>query len=77
MVAEFEDPALAKICALEGMGYIVVPTEVAADTMKRYGLKLVGKTMEVTTSFYVITAERKNDNAVVAAIIARLRKRSQ
>ncbi len=77
VVAEFEDPALAKICASDGMGYIVVPTEVAADTMKRYGLKLVGKTMEVTTSFYVITAERKTDNAVVAAITGRLQKRSK
>ena len=57
------------------MGYIVVLTELAADTMKRYGLKLVGKTMEVTKSFYVITAERKTDNEVVAAIIGRLRKR--
>ena len=77
MIAEFEDPALVKICASEGMGYIVVPTELAADTMKRYGLKLVGKTMEVTKSFYVITAERKTDNEVVAAIIGRLRKRSR
>ena len=59
------------------MGYIVVLTELAADTMKRYGLKLVGKTMEVTKSFYVITAERKTDNEVLAAIIGRLRKRSR
>ncbi len=55
----------------------MVPTELAADTMKRYGLKLVGKTMEVTKSFYVITAERKADNVVVAAILGRLRKRSR
>lgn len=69
-VAEFEDAALAKIVAADGLGFIAVPTVVAADAVARYGFVKLGRTRAVETRFYAITAERRFTHPALHAIIS-------
>jgi LysR family transcriptional activator of nhaA len=73
VVAEFEDAALAKIAATDGLGFMVVPTLVAAEAIERYGFVALGRTKEIATQFYAITAERRFTHPAILAITARLR----
>ena len=73
VVAEFEDAALAKIAATDGRGFMVVPTEVAAEAIERYGFVTLGRTKEIETQFHAITAERRFTHPAILAITARLR----
>jgi LysR family transcriptional activator of nhaA len=70
VVAEFEDAALAKIAATSGMGVIVIPTLVVSEAVERYGFVPVGRTKDVETRFYAITAERRFTHPAVIAITA-------
>jgi LysR family transcriptional regulator, transcriptional activator of nhaA len=74
VVAEFEDGALAKIAATSGMGVIALPSEVVPEAVERYGFVPVGRTKEVETSFYAITAERRFTHPAVIAITAHRQK---
>ena len=68
VVGEFEDAALAKIAATGGLGFITVPTVVASEAVERYGFTPLGRTKEVETRFYAITAERRFTHPAVLAI---------
>ena len=68
VIGEFEDAALAKIVATEGIGITVVPTIVAAEAIERYGFVSIGKTEECQTQLYLITAERRIEHPVVALL---------
>ena len=59
VIAEFDDPALMKVMALEGAGFIAVPTVMADDAAARYGFELIGATEQCQVEFYAITAERR------------------
>ncbi len=72
IIGEFEDAALTKIVASSGMGFIAVPTVVAAEAVERYGFVPVGRTKEIVTQFFAITAERKLTHPAVIAITQRL-----
>jgi LysR family transcriptional activator of nhaA len=73
VVAEFEDAALTKIVATSGLGFIVVPTVVASEAVERYGFVPIGRTKEVETQFYAITAERRFTHPAILAMTERLR----
>lgn len=73
VIAEFEDAALAKIAATDGLGFMVVPTLVAAEAIERYGFVALGRTKEIETQFYAITAERRFTHPAIHAITARPR----
>jgi LysR family transcriptional activator of nhaA len=73
VVAEFEDAALAKIAATDGLGFMMVPTLVAAEAIERYGFVALGRTKEIETQFYAITAERRFTHPAIHAITARSR----
>ena len=73
VVAEFEDAALTKIVATDGHGFIAVPTVVASEAMERYGFVPIGRTKEVETQFYAITAERRFTHPAILAITEKLR----
>ncbi|MEO0016880.1 MAG: hypothetical protein RLZZ522_163 [Verrucomicrobiota bacterium] len=73
VVAEFEDAALAKIAATDGRGFMVLPTVVASEAIERYGFVALGRTKEIVTPFYAITAERRFTHPAILAITARLR----
>ena len=68
VVAEFEDAALTKIVATSGNGFIAVPAVVASEAVERYGFVPIGRTKEVQTHFYAITAERRFTHPAIVAI---------
>lgn len=74
IVGEFEDGALAKIVATEGLGFIHLPSVVAAEAVERYGFSILGRTTKCQMHFYAITAERRVDHPAVRAITERARK---
>lgn len=75
VVAEIEDAALMKVVAGAGVGFIPVPTVVAAEAVEQYGFVPLGKTKEVEVRFYAITAERRFTHPAIQAITGRFRKR--
>lgn len=75
VVAEFEDAALTKIVATSGLGFIAVPTVVASDAIERYGFVTIGRTKDVKTRFYAITAERRFTHPAILAITEGLKRR--
>ena len=58
VVAEFEDRALMKAFGERGSGVFTSPTAVEQDVMDKYGVEVVGRSDEITESFYVISPER-------------------
>ena len=73
VVGEFEDAALTKIVATSGHGFIAVPTLVASEVVERYGFVPIGRTKEVQSQFYAITAERRFTHPAIIAMTKRLR----
>jgi LysR family transcriptional activator of nhaA len=68
VVGEFEDAALAKIVATEGLGVTAVPTVVAAEAIERYGFVSLGKTDQCQIQLYLISAERRIEHPAVALL---------
>jgi LysR family transcriptional activator of nhaA len=73
VVAEFEDAALTKIVATSGHGFIAVPTVVASEAVERYGFVPLGRTKEVESRFYAMTAERRFTHPAILALTQHLR----
>ena len=70
VVAEFEDAELATMVATHGGGFVAVPSLVQAELAAQHGLVAIGRTKEVETRFYAITAERRFTHPVIQAITA-------
>jgi LysR family transcriptional activator of nhaA len=75
LVGEFEDGALVNILALNGLGFMAVPSVVAQEAVRRYGFRPIGRTNECQQQFYAITAERKLTHPAVLAITSTARQR--
>jgi LysR family transcriptional activator of nhaA len=73
VVAEFEDPALLKIMAAEGRGFIAVPAVALKDTVSQYGYRAIGKADKCRIQFHAITAERRIQNPAVLLITKKAR----
>ena len=74
LVGEFEDPAFVNILALQGLGFMSVPSVVAKEVVRRYGFGLIGRTKECQQQYYAITAERKLTHPAVLAITSAARR---
>ncbi|MDX1953653.1 MAG: LysR family transcriptional regulator [Verrucomicrobiota bacterium] len=59
ILAEFEDGALAKVVAADGLGFIAIPTVVEAEAIERYRFRIIGRTTQCQEQFFAITAERR------------------
>ncbi len=68
VVGEFEDAALAKIVATDGVGITIVPTVVAAEANQRYGFVSLGRTDKCQIQLHLITAERRLEHPSVALL---------
>ena len=68
VVGEFEDGALAKVVATDGIGITIVPTVVVAEAIERYGFVALGRTDECEMKFYLISAERRIEHPAVALL---------
>jgi LysR family transcriptional activator of nhaA len=68
LVAEFDDAALMKVMATEGVGFFPLPTLVANEAVARYGVRVVGRADKCQQQFYAISAERRLVHPAVVAI---------
>jgi len=57
-VAEFDDAALMKTAAADGMGFVPIAAAVLDEAIDRYDLVPVGRPVRCGFSCYLITLER-------------------
>lgn len=74
-VAEFEDSALLKVFGADGIGAFAAPTVIEDDILAQYGVEAIGRISDVRERFYVVSVERRVQNAAVAAIVEAARER--
>ena len=74
VVAEFEDYALLRAFGQRGTGLLPVPTVLAKDFRRQYGLERIGPVDGVRGRFYAVSVERKIRNPAVAAICESARR---
>ncbi len=74
VIAELDDPALAKIVAEAGFGVFAAPDVVEKEVRQRYKLQLIGRVEELRQRFYAISVERKIRHPAVLAISDAARK---
>lgn len=68
IVGEFDESALMKAFGQAAVGAFIVPTAIEGEVIGQYGVKLVGRTDQVTEQFYAISVERRISHPAVAAI---------
>lgn len=73
VVAEYDDAALMKVAAADGLGCFPIPTMVAEEAVSRYGFQLLGQAEGCSIQFYAISAERKLTHPAVVAITSNAR----
>lgn len=70
VVAEFDDAALMKTAAADGLGVAPIAAAVLDEAVDRYGLKPVGRPVKCGFSSYLITLERAMRHPALAVITA-------
>lgn len=75
LVAEFDDPALMKDFAADGLGVVPVHAAAVRQVTERYGLRRIGVVPGLRTPFFAISAERRLRNEAVVAITAQAQDR--
>ena len=73
VVAEFDDAALMKVAAVDGLGFFALPTLVMPETVASYDFQFIGRTEDCRQQFYAISAERKLTHPAVLAITSQAR----
>lgn len=68
VVAEFEDRALMKAFGERGTGVFTSPQTMEEDVLKKYGVRVIGRTDEIQENYYLISPERRIRNPAVTAI---------
>jgi LysR family transcriptional activator of nhaA len=68
IVAEFDDRALMKAFGEANAGIFTSPTAVEEDVVGKYGVHVIGRTRDISESFYAISAERRIKHPAVSAI---------
>jgi LysR family transcriptional activator of nhaA len=74
VVAEFDDAALMKTAASDGLGLVPIAAAVLDEAVERYGLQPVGRPMRCGFSCYLITLERAMRHPAVAVIAEEARE---
>lgn len=73
VVAEFDDAALMKVAAVDGLGFFALPTLVLQEAVASYKFQFIGRTEDCRQQFYAISAERKLTHPAVLAITSKAR----
>jgi len=68
IVGEFDDSALMKVFGQAGTGIFIIPTPIATEVAKQYGVRIIGSTQEVREQYYAISVERRISHPAVSAI---------
>jgi len=71
IIGEYDDSALMKAFGQTGAGVFVVPTLIAGEVAKQYGVHCFGQTDAVHEQYYAISVERKIYHPAVVAITER------
>ncbi|MFM7607136.1 MAG: LysR family transcriptional regulator [Prosthecobacter sp.] len=70
VVAEFDDAALMKTAAADGLGVTPIAASVLHETVERFGLKTIGRPVRCGFSCHLITLERVLRHPALAVITA-------
>jgi LysR family transcriptional regulator, transcriptional activator of nhaA len=73
LVAEYDDTALMIMAAVDGLGFIPLPSLAAREAAERYGFAVIGQADECREQFYAISAERRLTHPAVVAITSSAR----
>ncbi|MCX6873035.1 MAG: LysR family transcriptional regulator [Verrucomicrobia bacterium] len=73
VVAEYDDAALMKVAAADGLGCFPLPLVAVNEAATRYGFHTIGQAKGCVVQFYAISAERKLTHPAVVAIISNAR----
>jgi LysR family transcriptional activator of nhaA len=68
IVAEFDDRALMKAFGEANAGIFTSPTAVEDDVVAKYGVSVIGRSSDVSESYYAISAERRIKHPAVSLI---------
>lgn len=68
VVGEFDDSALLKAFAQDGVGFFASPSVIATEIERQYGVVCIGQAEGLREKFYAITAERRLRHPAVVAI---------
>ncbi len=68
VVGEFDDGALMNAFGRQGCGVFITPSVVEAETAAHYGVQAIGRSGEMSETFYAISVERRITHPCVAAI---------
>jgi LysR family transcriptional activator of nhaA len=68
VVAEYDDPALLKTAAADGLGFFALPSLACEEAVQRYGFKIIGQAAGCREQFYAVSADRKLNHPAVVAI---------
>lgn len=74
VVAEFEDSALLKVIAQDGLGIFAAPAAVEREIEKQYGVITLGRVSQVREQFYAISLERRIQDPLIGAIFSNARR---
>jgi LysR family transcriptional activator of nhaA len=68
IVGEFDDLALMKAFGGEGRGVFMSASVLDEETIRQYGVEVIGRTEDVVKSFYAVSVERRIIHPCVAAM---------
>ncbi len=68
LIAEFDDAALVKVAATDGLGFFALPSLVAEEAVTRYGVRVIANVPQCIQQFFAISAERRLAHPAVSAI---------
>lgn len=71
VAGEVENVALLQLLGREGRGVFAAPTLVEEEICADYGVRVLGRTAQVTERFYAVTLDRDPSNRGVRAILGR------
>ena len=69
LIAEFDDAALMKVAAEDGLGFFPLASVAANEAVKRYGFNIIAQSNECVQHFYLISAERHLNHPAVMTLI--------
>lgn len=73
VVTECDDSALLKMFGQEGYGVFCTPTSIEEHVSSQYNVNVIGRTAEITESYYFISPERKLKHPAVVPLYAHAR----
>lgn len=73
IVGEFDDSALLKVFAQQGLGGFAGPTAIEREICRQYQVAVIGRA-DIREQFFAITMQRKVNHPVVQALVESARK---